>query len=479
MSKQVKFPEEGLSSEKILAKMKADRSDDLRWQDGKAFCLIYHPGDEKAKLVKDAYNLFFTENALNPTSFPSLRKYEAEVVSMMIDLLGGNESHTGSMTSGGTESILLAVKTARDFSRKTQAYITSPEIILPTTIHPAFVKACHYFDVKPVWINVSEDYRAIPTEIENNITKNTIMIVASAPSYPHGVIDPIEAIGKIADKHKLLFHVDACIGGMMLPFVKRLGHDIPNYNFEVQGVTSMSADIHKYGYAAKGASVILYNSRALRKHQFSVYTQWQGGVYGSPGISGSKPGGAIAAAWAALNGIGINGYLEMAYRTMATTEFLKSEVSKIKELNIMGTPDMSIFAFDSTEINMYELADELNMKGWHFERLQDPPAIHLTISQVHDKVADDFIKDLKESVEKVKAFKLRKVKDNIQLEVIKRLVRILPDGLLAKIQKQFSGTSSATGDRTAAMYGMMGVISGDDLDEIVLDLLDKLNSLDK
>lgn len=471
------FPDKGKSKEILIKELIAAKSDDLNWQSGKSFCLVYDPGEKYSELIKEAYNLFFTENALNPTSFPSLRRFEAEVVSMMANLLHGNTEVTGSLTSGGTESILMAVKTARDFAFKTKG-IDKPEVVLPITAHPAFEKAFHYFGIKGIHIPVDDDFLVNTSAIEANINSNTIMIVGSAPAYPHGGIDPISEMGKLAVKYNILFHVDACIGGMMLPFLRELGHQIPPFDFNIPGVTSISADLHKYGYAAKGASVILYKNRTLRKHQFSVYTKWPGGVYGSPTIAGSKPGGAIAAAWAALNGIGKDGYLELTDRAFQATILIRNGIEAIDDFQIMGSPKGCIIAFNSSTLDMYQVADELNLRGWNFERLQRPAGIHLTISQTHIERVDDFLKDLNTSVEIVKKLSLGKINTAIQTATVKRLVKILPKGLIAKIQKQFSGNAALKNDRTAAMYGMMGVLSGEDLDEIVLDLLDKLNGLD-
>ncbi len=475
---KVKIPQKGKSREDVLNDLRTAQINDLKWQEGKSFCLIYDPGLKYKQLIQEAYNLYFNENALNPTSFPSLRRLEAEVVQMVADLMNGDEKATGSMTSGGTESILMAVKTARDYAREYHPNIREPEIIIPVTAHPAFEKAFHYFGIKPIHAPVDINYRADIGAIDALISDNTIMIVASAPSYPHGVVDPIEEIGALLRDKDILFHVDACIGGFLLPFAKQLGYNIPTFDFTVPQVSSISIDIHKYGYAAKGASVILYRNRSLRKFQFSVYTQWPGGVYGSPAILGSKPGGAIAAAWAALSGIGIEGYCELSEKALEATRKIVDAIKGIKDLELMTVPDMTIIAFTASDINIYEVADELNIKGWNFERLQKPAGIHLTVSQVHLEHCDLFIKDLKYAVKRVQRFSLSQVGNKIQVATIKRLAKILPEGMIAKIQSQFSGTANATSSRTAAMYGMMEVISGEDLDEIVLDLLDKLNSLD-
>jgi len=262
----------------------------------------------------------------------------------------------------------------------------------------------------------------------------------------------------------------------MLPFLKKLGYEFPAFDFSVDGITSISADIHKYGYSSKGSSVILYKNAELRKHQFSLYTKWNGGIYASPTMTGTRPGGSIAGAWAALKAIGMDGYLEMATATMEVTKKIKAAVDSIQELEIIGKPDMTILSFKSEKFDIYKLADELNKRGWHFERQQLPPSLHLTINYIHRLSADDFIKDLKESVEVAKKFSLSDITGSLQVKAVKGLSKILPAGTIAKLQKNSDPTVKK--DNTAAMYGMMGALSGtDDLETIVLDFLDKVNSV--
>lgn len=475
-NKRIKLPEKGLPLEKIRQKLERSKKDDLKWQLGKSFCLVYYPGKEITNIVKDAYNSFFSENALNPISFPSLKKLESEVIQMMLSLLNAPANACGSFTSGGTESILMAVKAARDYSRRTKPHITTPEIIIPSTAHPAFHKACHYFGVKDIVIPVNRSFKANIEVVKYAISPNTIMLVGSAPSYPHGVIDPIEELSELALANNLLMHVDHCIGAFILPFLKNNKNEIPPYDFSLPGVTSISADLHKYGYAAKGSSLILYRNPELRKYQFYVNTEWPGGIYGSPAVSGSKPGGNIAAAWAAMIGIGLKGYQSLADKTLKTTQDLMEKVKEIQDLYILGSPPATIFSFTSDKINIYEIADELNLKGWNFERLQYPPAIHLTVSQIHETVIEEFISDLKAAVKKASRRKIRNLSNNIQIEAVKRLVKVLPSGILAKIQSQFGGKAPKKNSRTAPMYGMLGTLKGTkDLDNIVLDLLDKVN----
>ncbi len=283
------LPPKKTSAENVLATMRQARAHDAKWRAGKTWSLVYHASDDVTELLKEAYTMFFSENGLNPTAFPSLKKFEAEVVAMTANLLGGDEKTVGNMTSGGTESLLMAVKTARDWGRATKN-ITAPEMILPASAHPAFEKAAHYFSVRAIHIPVGPDFRAGVAAARDAITPNTVLMVGSAPSYPQGVIDPIVDLARVAQEHDILFHTDACVGGFMLPFVRQLGYDVPDFDFSVPGVTSLSVDLHKYAYAAKGASVILYRDGPLRRHQFFVHADWAGGIYASPTMAGTKPG---------------------------------------------------------------------------------------------------------------------------------------------------------------------------------------------
>ena len=474
---KILFPSKASSSKEMHDYIYSKKLKDIDWKKGKAFCLVYYPGDDRAKLIKEIYDLYFSDNALNPTATPSLAELEAETVSMCADLFNGDENVRGNLTTGGTESILLAVKTARDWARKHKPNINKPNVVLPVSAHPAFMKAFHYFNIDFIPVELGIDYRADAKAMRNAINKDTIMLVGSAPSYPHGLLDPISEIAAIAKEKNILCHVDACIGGFMLPFIKKLGYPISEFDFSIDGVTSISTDIHKYGYSSKGSSVILYKNGEIRKFQFSIYTKWNGGVYGSPTMTGTRAGGSIAGAWAALNAIGMDGYLEMANATMEATNKLKAAIKSIKELNIIGEPDMSIIAFYSNKLDVFKLADILNKKGWHFERQQLPASLHFTLNYIHRLVIDDFIKDLIESVELAKKFSIDSFANNLQTKTVKGLSKILPSGTIAKFKKSGSA-SPIKKENTAAMYGMLGALSGtDDLEEIVLDFLDKINSV--
>lgn len=467
------FPKTGTDRATLLNEMQLMKTNDLNWKEGRNFSYVYYAGEEILQTVKEAYDLYFTENALNPSAFPSLKKMESEVVEMVTDLLNGDEQVTGSMTSGGTESILMAVKTARDWARKLG--ISNPEIVVPATAHPAFHKACHYFRMTARVVEVGLDFRALPSKMEAQINGNTIMLVASAPSYPQGVIDPVKTIAAIAKERNILCHVDACVGGFMLPFLKELKYPVPDFDFSVDGVTSISADLHKYGYAAKGASVVLYKNPELRKNQFYSYTQWPGGIYCSPSMAGTRPGGAVAASWAALKFIGMKGYCEKAKICIETTNKLKKAIGAFPELKVLSKPDMTILCVVSDELDIYEVADELGILGWSVDRQQLPPGLHFTITPAHEHVLDDFIKDLYVAVHRAKQMSLNKLTKVIQVEAVKGMKKILPESLMGRFQSFASKHSSIGGKRSAAMYGMLGELRDtDSLDEMVIDFLDKM-----
>jgi sphinganine-1-phosphate aldolase len=470
------FPSTGKPRDQVIAEMKAAASSDARWREGRAFSMVYYADEEILGLLKDAYALFFSENGLNPTAFPSLRKFETEVVGMTASLLGGDENAVGSMTAGGTDSILAAVKTARDWARARRPEARAPEIVLPSTAHPAFDKAAHYFALRPVHVPVDASYRADPLAMAAAVTPQTILVVGSAPAYPHGVVDPIPAIAAIAHENGILCHVDACVGGFVLPFAARLGYPIPPFDFSVRGVTSMSADLHKYGYAAKGASVVLYRDPELRKHQFFVTTSWPGGIYASPALAGTRPGGAIAAAWAILNHLGEEGYLRIVDVMMQTTDRLRKGIESLPGLAILGDPDMCVMAIGGEDMDVYEVGDEMQARGWHLDRQQFPPSLHLTVTYAHSEVVDDFLSDLAAAVDVVRKPNIRRRLSSAGMAVAHGLLRILPPPWVSRLTERVAGSAgSSMSGRSAPMYGMMAALPNrEDVDNIVLDVLDGL-----
>ncbi|MBM7117095.1 pyridoxal phosphate-dependent decarboxylase family protein [Archangium primigenium] len=392
MSKSARLASQGLSHLEVLARMRDMRTEDANWREGRTWSLVYNAGEDVRRVAAEAYTEFMSENGLSPLAFPSLRRFEAEVLAIAAELFHGDTA-AGTMTSGGTESILMAVKTARDFARAERG-ITEPELVLPASAHPAFQKAAHYFGLKPVNVPVAADFRADVAATRAAIGPRTALVVGSAPSYPHGVMDPIPELAALAQERGVLFHVDACLGGFLLPFARRLGHALVDFDFAVPGVTSLSADLHKYGYAAKGASVVLYRTPELRRHQFFTYAGWSGGLYVSPSMAGTRPGGAIAAAWAVLKYLGEEGYLRLAGQVLDTARALREGIAAVPGLRLIGEPGLSIFAFTSDTLDVYALGDVMEARGWKLDRQMSPPALHLMVTPAHAQVVKPFLEDL-------------------------------------------------------------------------------------
>lgn len=321
------------------------------------------------------------------------------------------------------------------------------------------------------------DYTADVAAMAEAITPNTVMLVASAPSYPQGAVDPVADIAALAQQHDLLCHVDACVGGMILPFVERLGYPTPAWDFRVPGVTSISVDLHKYGYAAKGASLILYRTPALRRHQMFVHTTWSGGIYASPTMTGTRPGGAIAAAWAVMNYLGEEGYLRLTRTVMQTTTAIRQGVAAIPDLEVLGDPPLSVLAIGSPRLNMYEVGDEMGVRGWHLDRQQHPPSLHLTIHAGHAPVVQAFLHDLALAAATVRRPSPRRLAlawvQRLSGGLLRRLPPRLTSRLVAAVGGRLSGGVEQPGSRSAPMYGMIGTLPQQgDVEALVLDLLD-------
>ena len=369
---------------------------DVQWRDGKAFSLAYNAGPEVLAVAEEAYRRFSGANALNTAAFPSLRQMQGEVIEMAGMWLGSPATAAGYFTSGGTESILMAVKAARDQFR-TEASITHPNIVLPTSAHAAFDKAAAYFGVELRRVEVLPTWRADVAAMSERIDKNTIMIVGSAPQYPQGVIDDIPALAALAQRQNINCHVDACMGGVSLAYLGKLGHQIPPWNLQIDGVTSISVDLHKFGYTSKGASVIMYADKRLRSYQGFFTDQWLGGVYASSGMLGTKSGGAIAAAWAVMHFLGDDGYLGLTQSARVATEKLGHHISGHPHLSLLAQPDallLSFIANDPQRLNVYAVADEMWKRGWYIDRQEPPQSLHCTVNAVHESVIDAMLIDL-------------------------------------------------------------------------------------
>ncbi len=433
----IPFPQQNKQVQNILNELESFKINDMPWKSGKIFAYVYDAGEEAQELMRKAFGMYLSENALDPTVFPSLLKLETDIIGMATNLVNGDEKTVGNFTTGGTESIMLALKTARDFNRINKPSIKNPEVILPHTAHASFQKACHFLNIKPVITTVDKTtFLAIPEEIEKSINENTILMVASAPSYAHGVIDPIPEIGKIALKNNLLFHVDACVGGMYLPFLKKLGYDIPNFDFSVEGVTSLSMDFHKFGYAAKGASAILYKNSELRKHQLFVNSNWAGYTMINTTVLSTKSGGSMAACWATLNYLGTEGYLKNTRITMEATKKMIEGIKKIRGLEILGNPQMNLFAIASDELSVFRLSDLMREKGWFLQpQLSSSSSkenIHFSVNPSNTPHIEQLLLDLQETVdfmyqnpEEVDIKSILEILQNPQPDTLDKVAQIL------------------------------------------------------
>lgn len=405
MSHWESFNEKGITKEKLFKTMDSYRGEDKDYKAGKIFNLVYYVSDEFEHMLQEANSKFFSDNYLNPMAFKSLKKMESEIIRMCAEMFHGDENTVGTVTSGGTESILLACKTYKERAKKQKPWIRNPNMVVPESIHVAFEKACNYFGIKMITVPLGKDYRVDMKKLKAAINRNTIMVAASAPQYVQGVIDPIEEIGKICLKKKIPFHVDSCIGGFVLPWMEELGEKFTPFDFRVPGVTSISADLHKYGYTPKGASVIMYRDMSYMKHQFFISTKWPGGIYASPNIPGSRPGGVVAASWAAMKNLGRQGYIDLTKKVLEARDGLCAGIDAIDELKVVAKPESTLIAYESTDpnISIYAIADQLEKKGWYADRHQNPESIHLTVMPTHAQVYKDYIADLEEAVHIVKA----------------------------------------------------------------------------
>lgn len=399
------LPATGTDPNTIFAHLEELKANDVRWRDGRAFTLVYYGGADVLAVAEEAYRCYASENALNTDAFPSLRRMQTEVAADVGSWLEADESAAGFMTSGGTESILLAVKAARDRGRAERG-IVEPNIVLPASAHAAFEKGCAYFGVESRRIPVDSTWHADVDAMAAAIDGNTVLLVGSAPQYPQGVIDPIADIAALAASGDIGCHVDACMGGVTLTYLARLGEEVPQWNFTVPGVTSISVDLHKYGYTAKGASVIMYRTKQLRAYQTYITDNWLGGLYGSSGILGTKGGGSIAAAWAVMHFLGDEGYLRLTAAARRACRQLAAEIDTMPELTLRAQPDVTLLAFgaaDESRVDVFAVADALWRRGWYLDRQGPPASLHCTVSQIHDGLIDEFVADLRASIDEVGA----------------------------------------------------------------------------
>jgi glutamate/tyrosine decarboxylase-like PLP-dependent enzyme len=398
------LPKTGYGRQELMQMISEARKHDVDWRGGRLFGIVYFLNEELLRLSSDVYATFLSESPSKPQYWPSFKRFEEEVVSMVLELFHGGPTAAGTMTSGGTESIFLAVKAARDWMRANRPGIRSPEIVLPRSAHPAFDKSADYLGLKIIRVPVGDDCRADVAAMADAITDNTVMIAGSAPGYPHGVIDPIQDLSEIADERDLWLHVDAC-HGLIAPFVKELGFTIPEFDFVLPHVRTISTDLHKWGHAPKGSSIILYRDIKYQEYQGFDFNNWQAGRYRSQTFAGTRPGGSIAAAWAVMNYLGWSGFRDIAQTVMDVKKVLTQGIKRIDGLQVFGDPELGIITFGSEEIDIFAVADAMNDRKWFIARTAEPPGIHLVVSPTNAKIIKDFLDDLAETVANVRAGK--------------------------------------------------------------------------
>jgi glutamate/tyrosine decarboxylase-like PLP-dependent enzyme len=446
------LPARGRDQEDILKELSTmAEEENTKWQTGQVSGTFYHAGEAHRAFLNKVFSLFSHENTIQFDMCPSMFKMESEILAMTAKMLNGDavkdhhpeDQVCGTVTSGGTGSILMAMKVYRDWAREEKG-ISAPEIVMPHTAHPAFDKSAQYFGIKMVHIPVAEpDFRVDPRAVEERINENTAAIVGSAGNYPYGLIDPLDKLSDIALKHDIGYHVDGCLGGFILPWIEKLGYDVPLFDFRLPGVTSMSADTHKYGFALKGTSVVLYRNHNLRRYQYFNVPDWPGGMYASPTAAGSRSGGLTAATWAAMVYLGEEGYLKSTRAIMAVADTIKNGIRKMPELSLIGEPTF-VISFRSDKVDIYHVNDFMKTKGWRFNVLQLPPALHFCVTMPQTfvpDVAERFLEDLHAGVE-------------------------------------YARTKAGTVAETTALYGLAGTIEGNQqVTELIYGVFDYLYSV--
>ncbi|KAL3464117.1 pyridoxal phosphate-dependent transferase [Aspergillus heterothallicus] len=412
VTRYLTLPKEGWTAEQVHAELdKLVNMEHTRWEDGRVSGAVYHGGKDLLKVQAGAFEQFGVANPIHPDVFPGVRKMEAEVVAMVLSMFHGPSDGAGVTTSGGTESILMACLAARNKARAERG-ITEPEMIIPDTAHAAFIKASNYFGIKLHRVPCpAPGHKVDIAAVRRLINPDTVLIVGSAPNFPHGIVDDIPALSRLATFYKIPLHVDCCLGSFVIAHLKKAGFPSPyeeegGFDFAQPGVTSISVDTHKYGFAPKGNSVLLYRNKAYRSHQYFIYPDWSGGVYASPSVAGSRPGALIAGCWASLMSVGENGYIKSCLDIVNAAKKFESAINEDSRLSgnlqVVGQPMVSVIAFESKNdaIDIYDIADDLSAKGWHLNALQSPPAMHVAFTIPTASAVDTLISDVAEVVEK-------------------------------------------------------------------------------
>ncbi|MGY3473524.1 pyridoxal phosphate-dependent decarboxylase family protein [Bradyrhizobium ottawaense] len=394
-----RFAEQGLSEAELRARLESQRRGDMVWNDPHNLKAAYYAGDEAFRLARDTYAAFHGDNLLyGKALYPSLMEMSSEVVGMALELLGADADAGGTVTSGGTESIILAVRTTKNWAMAERTTKSVPEILMSDTAHPAFNKAAELLGLKAVRVRANSEYRADIEALRQHVTENTIMIVGSAPAYPMGCVDPIADLAQIANERGLWLHVDACVGGFFLPFAREFD-DVPAFDFTVKGVRSISADLHKYGYTSRGASLVLLADKRFEQYQRFFFDAWPVGEFVTTTIAGSRPGGAVASAWAVMNFLGRAGYRERVKKIIEARRALIAELARLQELRVLGNPKAGIVGVGGADgTDMRAVSQRMMDKGWKFNPLFDPVGMNLLLNYTHGAIVRELADDLKQSI---------------------------------------------------------------------------------
>ena len=394
----LELPERGRPWSEIHDEMVEMRGGDLDWRNGRHGAYVWYASDELEDVLREAFGMFMVENGLGIRVFPSIGRMEREVLGAVQGLLSGDEQTASIFTSGGTESIFLAIFATREWARANGRGGALPEIVAAYSAHPALSKAAHMLGMKVVRVPQGADHRADPAAMRAAITPQTVALYASAPSYSLGLVDPIEEIGAIAEEHGLWLHIDACVGGILAPAVRQLGYAVPAFDFAIPGVTSISADLHKSGYAAKPASTVNFRTKAHREFARYSMDEWPSGAYSAYTFTGTRPGGAIAAAWAAMQFLGQAGYREIAAASMRAKEAMTSGLAAIPGVTVFGDPQLWAFAFGAEDADMQQVATLMGKRGWMCGGTTQPKGIHMMPTPVHEPIAADYVAAIAECI---------------------------------------------------------------------------------
>lgn len=398
------FPDQGAPVETVLASLEEAKAGDVDWRAGRTNLYVQYGGEDVLEVARRAANLYFSENAHGTAAFPSVQRLQADVVAWMLDLVGAGPMGDGCLTASGSESILLALRTARDWARARRPDLSVPRIVVPRSAHPAFDKAAGLLGLEVVRAPLRADYRADVASMEALLCPRTILVAASAPQFGHGVVDPIGDIAAIAVRHNLWMHVDACIGAMIAPFLRRAGAPVPEFDFRIDGVRSISADLHKYGFAAKGVSAALFRHRCWRASYTFEFDDWPIGSYASSGLAGTRPAAPIASAWAVMRYLGRDGYTRIAGEILGATRRMLAGLRKIEGAEPLCEPDLPIVAWRTPGLPVRAVAAAMARRGWFVRTMTRPEAVHLGMLSMHQvPVVDEYLDAVRASIAEVAA----------------------------------------------------------------------------